>query len=85
MLHHLSIQNYATVDSLEIELKTGMTVLTGETGAGKSITLGALGLMLGDRAELLVRIRTEAEHFRDRLRSDEARAALMAFMSRKRA
>ena len=45
----------------------------------------ARDLMLGDRAELLVRIRTEAEHFRDRLRSDEARAALMAFMSRKRA
>lgn len=59
MLHHLSIQNYATVDSLEIELKTGMTVLTGETGAGKSIILGALGLTLGDRADKTV-VRTGA-------------------------
>jgi DNA repair protein RecN (Recombination protein N) len=51
MLQQLSIQNYATVDSLEIEFKTGMSVITGETGAGKSIMLGALGLTLGDRAD----------------------------------
>lgn len=51
MLQQLSIQNYATVDSLEIEFKSGMSVITGETGAGKSIILGALGLTLGDRAD----------------------------------
>ena len=51
MLQQLSIQNYATVDTLEIEFKAGMSVISGETGAGKSIMLGGLGLTLGDRAE----------------------------------
>ncbi|MGB0702355.1 MAG: DNA repair protein RecN, partial [Pseudohongiellaceae bacterium] len=51
MLSHLSIKNYATVESLEIEFQPGMTVITGETGAGKSIILGALGFTLGDRAD----------------------------------
>ena len=51
MLHQLSIQNYATVDHLEIEFQQGMSAITGETGAGKSIILGALGLTLGDRAD----------------------------------
>lgn len=51
MLHQLSIQNYATVDQLDIEFHPGMSVITGETGAGKSIILGALGLALGDRAD----------------------------------
>ena len=51
MLQQLTINNYAIVDSLEIELDPGMTVITGETGAGKSIMLDALGLTLGDRAD----------------------------------
>ena len=51
MLQHLTINNYAIVDSLEIELEPGMTVITGETGAGKSIMLDALALTLGDRAD----------------------------------
>ena len=51
MLLQLSIQNYATVDRLEIEFESGMSCITGETGAGKSIILGALGLTLGDRAD----------------------------------
>lgn len=51
MLTHLTIQNYATVDRLEIEFDGGMSVITGETGAGKSIILGALGFTLGDRAD----------------------------------
>ena len=51
MLIQLSIRHYAIVDSLEIEFAPGMTVITGETGAGKSIMLGALGLTLGDRAD----------------------------------
>lgn len=51
MLTQLSIRHYAIVDSLEIEFTPGMTVITGETGAGKSIMLGALGLTLGDRAD----------------------------------
>ena len=51
MLSHLSIKNYATVELLEIEFQPGMSVITGETGAGKSIILGALGFTLGDRAD----------------------------------
>ncbi len=51
MLASLHIQNYALIDSAEIELGPGLTIITGETGAGKSILLGALGLLLGDRAD----------------------------------
>ena len=51
MLQQLTINNYAIVDQLEIEIDAGMTVITGETGAGKSIMLDALGLALGDRAD----------------------------------
>ncbi len=51
MLTHLSISNYTIVATLDIELASGMTVITGETGAGKSIMLDALGLCLGDRAD----------------------------------
>lgn len=51
MLVHLSIKNYAIVDHLDLELMSGMTVITGETGAGKSIMLDALGLALGDRCD----------------------------------
>ncbi len=51
MLNHITIKNLAVVDFLELELNTGFSVLTGETGAGKSILIDALGLVLGDRAE----------------------------------
>ncbi len=51
MLVSLHIRDFAIIDELEIELHRGMTALTGETGAGKSILLGALGLLLGDRAD----------------------------------
>src|SRR5215475_628212 len=51
MLHALSIRNFAVVEQLEIEFDSGFTVLTGETGAGKSILLDALSLLLGDRFE----------------------------------
>ena len=50
MLLQLTIQNFAIVRSLDIDWQSGMTTITGETGAGKSIAIGALGLCLGDRA-----------------------------------
>jgi len=51
MLQRLSISNYALIDNLEISFDKGLNILTGETGAGKSIILGALSLILGQRAE----------------------------------
>ena len=51
MLQHLSINNYALIDSLEIDFLKGFSVITGETGSGKSILLGALKLILGQRAD----------------------------------
>jgi len=50
MLIALNVKDFAIITSSTLELNTGMTTLTGETGAGKSILLGALGLVLGDRA-----------------------------------
>ena len=51
MLKHLHISNYALIDQLEVGFNRGFNVITGETGAGKSILLGALGFVLGDRAD----------------------------------
>ena len=51
MLTRLSLKNFVIVKSLELDVSAGFTVLTGETGAGKSILLDALGLLLGDRAD----------------------------------
>ena len=51
MLLSLSIQNYALISELHIDFERGFSVITGETGAGKSILLGAIGLLLGGRAE----------------------------------
>ena len=51
MLHHLSIQNYALIEKMEIDFPQGLSIITGETGAGKSILLGALSLIAGSRAD----------------------------------
>ena len=51
MLKHLYIKNFTLIDELDIELYPGFSVITGETGAGKSIILGAIGLLLGQRAD----------------------------------
>lgn len=61
MLTHLSIQNFTLVEHLDLDLKAGMTVITGETGAGKSILLEALGQTLGDRADA-TRVRQGTKH-----------------------
>ncbi|WP_373725102.1 DNA repair protein RecN [Bacteroides heparinolyticus] len=52
MLHSLYIQNYALIEQLDINIDSGFSVITGETGAGKSIILGAIGLLLGQRADV---------------------------------
>ncbi len=66
MLAQLTISNFAIVRELEIDFHSGMTVITGETGAGKSIAIDALGLCLGGRAEA------------DMVRTGAARADLCA-------
>jgi DNA repair protein RecN (Recombination protein N) len=50
MLRELHVRNYAVIDDLTLELQPGLNVLTGETGAGKSLIVGALSLLLGERA-----------------------------------
>ena len=51
MLKHLQIRNFAIVPSLDLDIHEGFTAITGETGAGKSILVDALGLLLGDRSD----------------------------------
>ena len=51
MLQQLYIHNFTLIDKLDIHFSSGFSVITGETGAGKSIILGAIGLLLGNRAE----------------------------------
>lgn len=51
MLRKIRISNYALIDELSIEFTNGLTIITGETGAGKSILLGAMQLLLGERAD----------------------------------
>ena len=52
MLQSIHIQNYALIESLDIDFHSGFSVITGETGAGKSILLGAIGLLVGQRADI---------------------------------
>lgn len=54
MLSRLTVSNYALIDNLTVDFHKGLNTITGETGAGKSIILGALGLILGNRADLAV-------------------------------
>ncbi|MBR5135657.1 MAG: AAA family ATPase, partial [Rikenellaceae bacterium] len=51
MLRTLTVENYVLIDRLEMELDRSLNIITGQTGAGKSILLGALGLLLGNKAE----------------------------------
>jgi DNA repair protein RecN (Recombination protein N) len=63
MLQQLQIHNYAIIDSLEINFSGNLNIITGETGAGKSILMGALGLILGDRADTSVLLDREKKCF----------------------
>ena len=56
MLTNLTIKNYILINELEIDFQKGFSVITGETGAGKSILLGAISLILGQRADTKVRV-----------------------------
>jgi len=69
MLNHIQVRDFAIIDRLEIDLETGLTALTGETGAGKSILLDALGLCLGDRADTAM-VANDAERSEVHVRFD---------------
>jgi DNA repair protein RecN (Recombination protein N) len=51
MLNHLQIRNFAIIPTLDLDIREGFTAITGETGAGKSILVDALGLLLGERSD----------------------------------
>ena len=61
MLRSLYIQNYALIEKLDIDFGSGFSVITGETGAGKSIIIGAIGLLLGQRADVKSIMRASAK------------------------
>jgi len=63
MLKQLHIENYAIIDHLDLEFQNGLSIITGETGAGKSILLGALGLILGNRADSKVLFHADKKCF----------------------
>src|SRR6478672_3536110 len=63
MLLQLNIQNYAIIDEIEINFSEKLNTITGETGAGKSILMGALNLILGQRADTSVLMHTDKKCF----------------------
>ena len=63
MLTSLIIQNYAIIDSIEINFSEHFNIITGETGAGKSIVVGALSLILGERADSSILLNKEKKCF----------------------
>ena len=80
MLQRLSIQNYAIIDELQIELSPKMNVITGETGAGKSIIVGAIGLILGERADSSVLVNKERKCVVEGNFNAEGRKAIKFFL-----
>ena len=80
MLKHLYIKNFALIDELDIDLHQGFSVITGETGAGKSIILGAIGLLLGQRADTKV-MRPEADRCVIEAHFDLTRYDMQAFFA----
>lgn len=80
MLQKLSIQNYAIIDELEIDLSNQLNVITGETGAGKSIIIGALGLILGERADTTVLVNKEKKLVVEGTFNTEGRRSITAFL-----
>jgi DNA repair protein RecN (Recombination protein N) len=80
MLQKLSIQNYAIIDELEIDFSKSLNVITGETGAGKSIIVGALGLILGERADTSVLVKKEKKCFVEGIFDLEGRKKIKQFL-----
>ncbi len=80
MLKRLHIQNYAIIDELEIAFSAKLNIITGETGAGKSILMGALSLILGDRADPSVLLNKEKKCVVEGTFATEGRKAIKQFL-----
>src|SRR5215216_3057663 len=83
MLQKLSIQNYAIIDELEIDFSGKLNIITGETGAGKSIIVGALGLILGERADSTVLVNKKKKCIVEGNFSAEGRIEVNKFLKEK--
>jgi DNA repair protein RecN (Recombination protein N) len=81
MLQKLNIHNYAIIDKLEIDFSRKLNVITGETGAGKSIIVGALGLILGDRADSTVLVNKEKKCIVEGFFDAENKSLVKAFLN----
>lgn len=81
MLKRLSIQNYAIIDELEIDFSNQLNVITGETGAGKSIIIGALGLILGERSDSGVLLNREKKCIVEGYFTAEQKQSIRAFLN----
>ncbi len=82
MLQELRIRNYAIIDELDIPFDGGLTIITGETGAGKSILMGALSLILGQRADSTVILNKEKKTVVEGIFSVPGKAEVIAFLNR---
>jgi len=80
VLQHLFINNYAIIDELEIDFSSGMNIITGETGAGKSIIIGALNLILGERADTSALVNKEKKCIIEGSFSAEDNEAIQRFL-----
>src|SRR5687768_18371261 len=80
MLKRLHIQNYAIIEEIAIGFSGGMNIITGETGAGKSILMGALSLILGDRADTTVLLNREKKCFVEGLFDIAGQPGILQFL-----
>lgn len=80
MLNKLTIQNYAIIEEIEIDFSRQLNIITGETGAGKSILMGALSLILGERADSSVLVNTNKKCFIEGVFSIEDKTEVRAFL-----
>lgn len=80
MLLSLHIQNYAIIENLEIDFSKGLNIITGETGAGKSIVMGALGLILGERADTSILLKQDKKCFIEGVFRVEGKKNVVSFL-----
>ena len=80
MLKKLFIQNYAIIDEILIDFSSQLNIITGETGAGKSILMGALSLILGERADSSVLVNTQKKCFIEGYFSTDGKSAVLDFL-----